>query len=33
LRVHRTTFARQSANLWKAKELLWQRLLAETPHD
>ena len=33
LRVHRTTFARQSANLWKAKELLWQRLLAHTPHD
>jgi hypothetical protein len=33
LRVHRTTFARQSANLWKAKELLWQRLLADTPHD
>jgi hypothetical protein len=33
LRVHRTTFARQSANLWKAKELLWQRLLAQTPHD
>jgi len=33
LRVHRTTFARQAANLWKAKELLWQKLLAETPHD
>jgi hypothetical protein len=31
--VHRTTFARQAANLWKAKELLWQELLAETPHD
>src|SRR5919112_957207 len=25
--VHRTTFARQGANLWKAKEHLWQRLL------
>ena len=31
--VHRTTFSRQAANLWKAKELLWQELLAETPHD
>ena len=25
--VHRTTFARQSANLWKVKERLWQELL------
>lgn len=33
LRVHRTTFTRQAANLWKAKEHLWQELLAETPHD
>jgi Transposase DDE domain len=33
LRVHRTTFTRQAANLWKAKEYLWQKLLAETPHD
>ena len=33
LRVHRTTFARQAANLWKVKELLWHKLLAETPHD
>ncbi len=33
LRVHRTTFSRQAANLWKAKERLWQELLAETPHD
>ncbi len=33
LRVHRTTFARQAANLWKAKERLWRELLAETPHD
>jgi hypothetical protein len=31
--VHRTTFARQAANLWKVKEHLWQELLAETPHD
>jgi hypothetical protein len=31
--VHRTTFTRQAANLWKAKERLWQGLLAETPHD
>jgi hypothetical protein len=33
LRVHRTTFSRQAANLWKAKEHLWQGLLAEIPHD
>ena len=32
-RVHRTTFARQAANLWRVKERLWQRLLAEVPHD
>ena len=32
-RVHRTTFVRQAANLWKAKECLWQELLAEVPHD
>lgn len=31
--VHRTTFARQAANLWKVKERLWQELLALTPHD
>jgi hypothetical protein len=31
--VHRTTFARQAANLWKVKELLWQELLSLAPHD
>jgi hypothetical protein len=31
--VHRTTFARQAANLWKIKEHLWQELLAQAPHD
>ena len=31
--VHRTTFARQAANLWKIKERLWQELLGLTPHD
>jgi hypothetical protein len=31
--VHRTTFARQAANLWKIKEDLWQDLLLLTPHD
>jgi hypothetical protein len=31
--VHRTTFARQAANLWKVKEGLWQDLLALVPHD
>jgi Transposase DDE domain len=32
-RVHRTTFSRQAANLWKIKERLWQEFLALTPHD
>lgn len=32
-RVHRTTFARQAANLWKVKEHLWQELLSYTPHN
>ena len=32
-RVHRTTFARQAANLWVVKEQLWGRLLDRVPHD
>jgi hypothetical protein len=32
-RVRRTTFTRQSANLWKVKELVWQRLLDSLEHD
>jgi hypothetical protein len=32
-KVHRTTIARQSANLWKVKECLWQELLLLAPHD
>jgi Transposase DDE domain len=31
--VHRTTFVRQAANLWKVKEHLWQELLLLAPHD
>jgi len=31
--IHRTTFARQAATLWKVKERLWQELLALAPHD
>lgn len=31
--VHRTTFTRQAANLWKVKERLWQELLSFSPHD
>ena len=31
--VHRTTFSRQAANLWKVKEGLWQQFLALAPHD
>lgn len=32
-RVHRTTFTRQAANLWKVKEQLWQHLLDQTGGD
>ena len=32
-RLHRTTFARQAANLWRVKEALWQRLLRRTGCD
>jgi hypothetical protein len=32
-RVHRTTFVRQAANLWKLKEQMWQYLLARIHHD
>ncbi len=31
--VHRTTFTRQAANLWKPKERLWQELLLLAPHN
>lgn len=31
--VHRTTFVRQAANLWRVKERLWQQLLPETGCD
>lgn len=31
--VHRTTFVRQAANLWKVKERLWQDLLTLAPHQ
>lgn len=31
--VHRTTFARQAANLWKVKEQLWQYLLSQIDYD
>jgi hypothetical protein len=31
--VHRTTFTRQAANLWRVKERLWQQLLEQTGCD
>jgi hypothetical protein len=31
--VHRTTFTRQAANLWRVKELVWRRLLELIPYD
>jgi len=30
-RVHRTTFARQAANLWRVKERLWLHLVVRAP--
>jgi Transposase DDE domain len=32
-RLHRTTFVRQAANLWRLKERLWQEVLTQVPHD
>ena len=32
-RIHRTTFARQAANLWRVKEKLWQHLLKSLEVD
>jgi len=32
-RVHRTTFVRQAANLWRLTERLWQDVLRHVPHD
>ena len=32
-KVHRTTFARQAANLWAAKEVLWKHLLGRIRFD
>jgi hypothetical protein len=31
--LHRTTFVRQAANLWRLKERLWQHVLDQIPHD
>ena len=31
-KIHRTTFCRQAANLWKVKERLWKEILSLTPH-
>ena len=31
--IHRTTFARQAANLWRIKEKLWQHLSREVEVD
>ena len=31
--VHRTTFVRQAANLWRIKERIWQLLVVHVPHD
>ena len=32
-RVHRTTFARQAANLWAVKERIWQQVVRRVPHE
>ena len=31
--LHRTTFVRQAANLWRLKERVWQAVLERVPHD
>jgi hypothetical protein len=31
--IHRTTFVRQAANLWRVKERIWQLVLAQIPQD
>ncbi len=31
--VHRTTFVRQAAHRWRITERIWQRMLAQVPHD
>jgi hypothetical protein len=31
--LHRTTLLRQSANLWKVKEVLWQKLIEQSDCD
>src|ERR1044072_7462660 len=31
--LHRTTFVRQAANLWKVEEALWQRMIEQTYCD
>ena len=31
--LHRTTFLRQAANLWRLKEWLWQQVLTRIPLD
>src|SRR5438067_4707186 len=31
--LHRTTFARQAANLWKVKERVWQQTLTRLGYD
>jgi DDE family transposase len=31
--IHRTTFVRQAANLWRVKEAMWQRSLREIEYD
>ena len=32
-KIHRTTFVRQAANLWRVKEMIWQRLLQQVGYD
>jgi hypothetical protein len=33
LNIHRTTFTRQAANLWKVKEAIWQKLIEQMHFD
>jgi hypothetical protein len=31
--IHRPTFAREAANLWRVKACIWQQVLTRIPHD
>lgn len=32
-RIHRTTFTRQASNLWKVKQMLWEKIITQIEYD